>query len=148
MMETGHYSTIDELAAAEKINTSYVSRLLRLTLLAPDIIEAILDGRQPAGMTLPGLMQPFPMAWGRQPGGQPGPFRPLSNPSADSTFMANTIDALRGLRRCDGNSEILGGQCNRLLLSCDASLAEDIVAYEAPRQSILWQWRRGGPTAV
>ena len=46
MMETGRYSTIDELVAAEKINSSYVSRLQRLTLLAPDIVEAILDGRQ------------------------------------------------------------------------------------------------------
>jgi hypothetical protein len=45
------------MAAAEKINSSYVSRLLRLTLLAPNIVEAILDGRQPERMTLPGLMQ-------------------------------------------------------------------------------------------
>jgi hypothetical protein len=66
ILETGRYGTIDELAAAEKINSSYVSRLLRLTLLAPDIIEAILDGRQPGGMTLPALMEPFPVEWGRQ----------------------------------------------------------------------------------
>ena len=68
MMETGRYSTIDELAAAEKINSSYVSRLLRLTLLSPDTVEAILDGRQPEGMTLPGLMEPFPIEWTEQPG--------------------------------------------------------------------------------
>jgi len=67
MLETGRYGTIDELAAAEKINSSYVSRLLRLTLLAPEIVEAILDGRQSASMTLPGLMEPFPAEWGRQP---------------------------------------------------------------------------------
>ncbi len=63
-MEAGRYATIDELAAAEKINSSYVSRLrrlLRLTLLAPDIVEAILEGRQPEGITLPGLMEPFPI---------------------------------------------------------------------------------------
>jgi len=65
MMETERYGTLNELAAAEKINSSYVSRVLRLTLLAPDIVEAILDGRQPEGMTLPGLMQPFPVEWGR-----------------------------------------------------------------------------------
>ena len=58
--------TIDELAAAEKINSSYVSRLLRLTLLAPDIVEAILEGRQPEGMTPPGLMEPFPVEWATQ----------------------------------------------------------------------------------
>ena len=63
MMEAGRYGTIDELAAAEKINSSYVSRLLRLTLLAPENVEAILDGRQPAGMTLSGLMEPFPVEW-------------------------------------------------------------------------------------
>ena len=66
MLETGRYGTIDELAAAERINSSYVSRLLRLTLLAPGIVEAILDGRQPEGVTLPGLMEPFPVEWERQ----------------------------------------------------------------------------------
>ena len=66
MLETGRYGTIDELAAAEKINSSYVSRLLRLTLLAPDIVQAILDGRQAEGVTLPGLMEPFSVDWGRQ----------------------------------------------------------------------------------
>jgi hypothetical protein len=65
-MEAGRYGTIDELAAAEKINSSYVSRLLRLTLLSPDIVEEILDGRQPEGMTLPSLMEPFPVEWERQ----------------------------------------------------------------------------------
>lgn len=63
LLETGVYATIDELAAAEKINSSYVCRVLRLTLLAPDIIEAILDGRQPAEMTLTVLMKPFPGEW-------------------------------------------------------------------------------------
>jgi hypothetical protein len=63
MLETGRYGTIDKLAAAEKINSSYVSRLLRLTLLAPDIVEAILGGRQPENVTLPGLMEPFPVEW-------------------------------------------------------------------------------------
>jgi hypothetical protein len=66
MMEAGRFSTINELAAAERINSSYVSRLLRLTLLSPDIVEAILDGRQPDWMTLPGVMEPFPVEWGRQ----------------------------------------------------------------------------------
>ena len=66
LLETGVYATIDEMAAAEKINASYVCRVLRLTLLAPDIVEAILDGRQPADMTLAGLMRPFPVGWERQ----------------------------------------------------------------------------------
>ena len=80
MMEAGRYGTINELAAAEKINSSYVSRLLRLTLLAPDIVEAILDGRQPAAMTLPGLMEPFPVDWERQQAATPTP--PSDPPTA------------------------------------------------------------------
>lgn len=65
-LESGEYGTIRELAVAEKLNESYVSRILRLTLLAPDTIEAILDGRAPASLTLAMLMQPFPTLWREQ----------------------------------------------------------------------------------
>ncbi len=53
-------------STAEKINSSYVSRLLRMTLLAPDIVESILDRRQPTEMTLAGLMEPFAVVWACQ----------------------------------------------------------------------------------
>ena len=66
LLETGVYGTIEELAAAEKINSSYVSRVLRLTLLAPDIVETILEGRQPVEMTLAALMRPLPRLWQEQ----------------------------------------------------------------------------------
>ena len=66
MLETSTHATIAEIAAAEKINESYVGRILRLTLLAPDIVEAILAGRQPAQMTLAVLMRPFPLLWSAQ----------------------------------------------------------------------------------
>ncbi|TPQ52947.1 hypothetical protein C2U72_00595 [Prosthecomicrobium hirschii] len=66
LLEAGAYATIDELAAAERINPSYVSRMLRLTLLAPDMVEAILYGRQPAALTLAILMKPLPVEWERQ----------------------------------------------------------------------------------
>jgi hypothetical protein len=66
LLETGVYGTIAEIAAAEKINSSYVSRLLRMTLLAPYIVEAVLDGRQPTKVTLALLMRPFPVAWEEQ----------------------------------------------------------------------------------
>lgn len=46
--------------------TLLVERVLRLTLLASELIEAILDGRQPRVLTLPTLMKPFPMAWKEQ----------------------------------------------------------------------------------
>ena len=45
---------------------SYVGRVLRLTLLAPDIVEAILGGRQPARLQLDGLMKRFPVGWREQ----------------------------------------------------------------------------------
>jgi hypothetical protein len=65
-LETGAYATVEDIASAEKINPSYVGRVLRLTLLAPDIVEAILDGRQPPGLTLAALMEPFAVAWERR----------------------------------------------------------------------------------
>jgi len=66
LLETGVHTTVEDIAVAEKINASYVSRVLRLTLLAPDLIEAILDGRQGPEITLAALMKPFPVEWERQ----------------------------------------------------------------------------------
>jgi hypothetical protein len=71
MLESGAFATIQELAAAEKINPSYVSRMLRLTLLAPEMVEAILDGRQPERVTLPGLLEGMPVEWIQQTGCPP-----------------------------------------------------------------------------
>jgi hypothetical protein len=58
---------ISEMAAGERIERGYLGTLLRLTLLAPDIVEAILDGRQPEGMALPGLMKGVEVVWSTQP---------------------------------------------------------------------------------
>ena len=66
MLREGDYQTLEETADAENINPSYVSRLLRMTLLAPESVEAILAGTQPAGLTRAKVMQPFPMEWQRQ----------------------------------------------------------------------------------
>ncbi len=66
MLESGVVSTVGEIAVREKINKSYVSRVLRLTLLAPQIVEAVLDGRQAPGITLHGLLEPFAVEWDRQ----------------------------------------------------------------------------------
>lgn len=63
LLDTGKYATIEEIAEAEKINTSYVSRILRLTLLSPEIVERILDGRQSAGLTLKTIQKNFPIEW-------------------------------------------------------------------------------------
>lgn len=66
LLESGQFASGAELAAAEKINDSYLARVLRLSLLAPDIVEAILDGRQPSETTLTKLMEPFPVEWAKQ----------------------------------------------------------------------------------
>ena len=66
MLENGTHAIIAEIAAAEKINESYVDLVLRLALQAPDLVEAILSGRQPAAMTLATLMKPFPVDWKEQ----------------------------------------------------------------------------------
>ena len=66
MLESGECCSITELAAAEKIDRSYLCRVLRLTLLAPEIVEAILDGRQPGGVDRPTLMKAFPANWKKQ----------------------------------------------------------------------------------
>jgi hypothetical protein len=66
LMEAGTYATVEEIAVAEKINASYVSRVLRLTLLAPDIVDAILDGRQPTWLQLETLLKPGPVDWEAQ----------------------------------------------------------------------------------
>ena len=65
-LESGEYSSVAELAAAEKINESYICRVLRLTLLAPDIIEAILEGRQPTELQMDVLLRPLPEDWREQ----------------------------------------------------------------------------------
>ena len=63
MLENSEYATIRELAAAEDINESYVARIIRLTLLAPDIVESIVEGRQSPEITLPVLMRRFSFLW-------------------------------------------------------------------------------------
>lgn len=63
LIETGVYASVADVARAEKISDSYVSRHLRLTLLSPTIVEEILDGRQGPQITLPKLLSPFPTCW-------------------------------------------------------------------------------------
>jgi hypothetical protein len=57
------HATLDDLAKAKGVNATYVSRILRLTLLAPEVVEAILDGRQPAELHLNDLLKGFPLEW-------------------------------------------------------------------------------------
>lgn len=66
MLESGEFATIAELAEREGIAPSYMTRVLRLSLLAPDIVEVILDGRQGLDVTLSQGLEPFPLAWKHQ----------------------------------------------------------------------------------
>jgi len=66
LLDEGRYASISEMAAAEKIERGYLGTLLRLTLLAPDLVEAILNGRQLEGVTLPRLLEGVPAEWREQ----------------------------------------------------------------------------------
>ena len=64
MLESGEYGVLAELSAAERISRSYICRVLRLTLLAPDIVERVMDGGRTAGLAR--LLEPFPIEWEKQ----------------------------------------------------------------------------------
>lgn len=66
MLDSGEFATVAELAAREGIAVSYLTRVLRLTQLSPDLVEAILEGRQPPNLTLQSLRGQIPDEWSRQ----------------------------------------------------------------------------------
>jgi hypothetical protein len=66
LLESGRYISISEIAAAEKIDRGYVGNILRLTLLAPTIVEALIDGRHLPDLQLSTLMKPFSLTWSDQ----------------------------------------------------------------------------------
>jgi hypothetical protein len=68
MLESGNYATVRNLAKAETIDEVYLGRILRLTLLAPKIVEAILEGKHPATLELDDLLKQFPIEWEQQRG--------------------------------------------------------------------------------
>jgi hypothetical protein len=99
MLENGAHATIAEIAGAERINESYVGRVLRLTLLAPDIVEAILTKRQSSAMTPATSMQPFPVSWQEQV----------------ATFSSASLDeAVRDVSRSSATAELTHGLGTRV----------------------------------
>ena len=95
MLESGEYATIVELAALEGIAPSYMTRVLRLTLLAPDVVEAILDGRSRREVALAQTLAPFPVEWeqqkpalGRSP--SDATFRQSSDRPSQRVFLGST----------------------------------------------------------
>lgn len=63
LLDEGKYTSIIQMADELGVAAPYMSRLIRLTLLAPDIIEAIVDGREPGGMSIEQLRKPMPLLW-------------------------------------------------------------------------------------
>ena len=66
MLESGEFASISELAEKEGIAFTYMARLMRLSLLSPELVDAVMDGHQPANITLANLMDPFPADWKEQ----------------------------------------------------------------------------------
>ena len=66
LIDSGKFASISELAQAIGLDVSYAARLFRLTFLAPDIIEAILDGREPDGLSMRILAKPISGDWREQ----------------------------------------------------------------------------------
>jgi hypothetical protein len=81
LLEEGKYRSAAEIADAEGVTRSFVNRMMRLTLLAPDIVEAILEGRQPKAMQLEELTGLMPNAWEQQH--HQKSCLPLSKPRSD-----------------------------------------------------------------
>jgi hypothetical protein len=63
LLENGTYATVRDMANAEKVNETYICRVLRLTLLAPDVVEAILEGQEKPDVRLPALLKAVPVVW-------------------------------------------------------------------------------------
>ena len=66
MLDAGFYTSVSEIGETDNISKSYMSRILRLVLLAPDIVEAILAGRTDQGTMLEQLERPLPACWEEQ----------------------------------------------------------------------------------
>ena len=89
MLDTGAHATLEDLARGE-VGSDLRQPVLRLTLLAPEIVEAILDGRQPPELHLDGLLKGFPLEWERAVGECQGPNLKAagSNPATQPKYSA------------------------------------------------------------
>ena len=113
MLDEGVHATLEDLAKSEgRRDATYVSRVLRLTLLAPDIVEAILDGRQPAELQLDDLLEGFPVDWegnettSRSTAGSRG--LDVESSSIAAMILGNLTAIARGDRNRGGKALELG----------------------------------------
>ncbi|QYU69710.1 hypothetical protein J4558_06155 [Leptolyngbya sp. 15MV] len=88
LLDEGRYASISEMAATEDIDRGYLGRLLRLAILAPDIVEAVLNGRHSNDIDLALLMEPTPMNWSDQR----KMLSPPTGPNLESTGAASSAD--------------------------------------------------------
>jgi len=65
-LESGKYKSIDEIAAENNVDRTHVSRIMQLTSLSPTIVEQILEGKEPEGMSLRQLRKGIPLLWSEQ----------------------------------------------------------------------------------
>lgn len=66
LLDEGHYASITEMAEAEKLDRGYIGRLLQLTLMAPNLVEAVLEGQQSRYFDVPSLLKSLPANWEQQ----------------------------------------------------------------------------------
>jgi len=66
LIETGKFTSIKELAETIGLDSAYVARIMRLALLSPEIVSAIVDGNEPGGLSYRMLAKPFPVLWEEQ----------------------------------------------------------------------------------
>ena len=66
LLDEGKFDSVSDLAREIGLDVSFAARLLRLTLLAPDIIEAVLMGNEPSGLSLTKLTKQLPVMWADQ----------------------------------------------------------------------------------
>lgn len=113
LLDEGRYASVTEMAAAERIERGYLGSLLRLTLLAPNLVEAILDGRHSLDLRPSTLLEPFPVVWAQQhPMTWPResePSMPLEGIHSRTNAVQTGAAAGRGASRGD-KGQVLGEQ--------------------------------------
>jgi hypothetical protein len=113
-IESGQAKSITDLAEQEGVAVAYVCRLLPLTCLAPDIVEAILDGRQPKGLRLAEMLENGPLGWEEQrsssgkrhPFYRPNPTRSAQNATVACLSPSSRFSRLMSQAACVGSSHL------------------------------------------
>jgi hypothetical protein len=149
-IESGRAKSITDLAEQEGVTDAYVCRLLPLTCLAPDIVEAILDGRQPKGLRLAEVLGNGPLAWEQQRSAWG--CAPILRRRVFWTIAIAALPCLRDLwpARRSGSfkrAESLATPPSNgdSLVTCGRAGWRAITAAPSPTLRVKWPWRRSEP---